>query len=43
VSFDSFLKKYRLTDPALGLLAEIVRAADSGPSKPHPALGGVRI
>ena len=35
VSFDSILKKYKLTDPALLLLAEIVRAADSHPSKPH--------
>ena len=34
VSFDSFLKKYQLTDPALRLLAEIVRAADSHPSNP---------
>src|SRR5829696_7695661 len=37
VSFDSFLKKYGLADPALQLLAEIVRAADSKPSNPHPA------
>ena len=42
VSFDSFLKKYRLDDPALRLLAEIVRAADSHPSKPHPAGEGLR-
>ncbi len=28
-SFDSFLKKYKLTDPALIRLAEIVRAADT--------------
>src|SRR5256886_16030464 len=42
VSFDSFLKKYHLTDPALDLLAEIVRAADSHPSKPHPAREGLR-
>ena len=35
VSFDSILKKYNLTDPPLRLLAEIVRAADSRPSKPH--------
>ena len=40
VSFDSILKKYELTDPALLLLAEIVRAADSRPLKPHPAGGG---
>jgi hypothetical protein len=42
VSFDSFLKKYRLTDSALSLLAEIVRAADSHPSNPHPAGEGLR-
>jgi hypothetical protein len=42
VSFDSFLKKFGLTDPALGLLAEIVRAADSHPSHPHPAGEGLR-
>ena len=34
VSFDSILKKYALTDPALRLLAAIVRAADSHPSNP---------
>lgn len=32
-SFDAFLKKYELRDPALERLAEIVRAADTG--KPH--------
>ena len=42
VSFDSILKKYRLNDPALQLLAEIVRAADSQPSNPHPAGEGLR-
>ena len=42
VSFDSFVKKYGLADPALILLAEIVRAADSHPSKPHPAGEGLR-
>ena len=42
VSFDSILKKYRLDDPALKVLAEIVRAADSQPSKPHPAGEGLR-
>ncbi|MBI2817390.1 MAG: chromate resistance protein [Acidobacteria bacterium] len=42
VSFDSILKKYGLTDPALKLLAEIVRAADSHPSNPHPAGEGLR-
>jgi hypothetical protein len=42
VSFDSFLKKYGLPDPALQLLAAIVRAADSRPSNPHPAGEGLR-
>jgi hypothetical protein len=28
-SFDAFLSKYRLTDPALALLARIVRGADT--------------
>jgi hypothetical protein len=42
VSFDSFLKTYGLADPALQLLAEIVRAADSKPSNPHPAGEGLR-
>lgn len=42
VSFNSILKKYKLTDPALMLLGEIVRAADSHPSKPHPAGEGLR-
>jgi hypothetical protein len=42
VSFDSIIKKYRLDDPALHLLAEIVRAADSRPAQPHPAGEGLR-
>lgn len=42
VSFNSIVKKYKLTDPALVLLGEIVRAADSHPSKPHPAGEGLR-
>jgi hypothetical protein len=42
VSFDSILKKYGLTDPALKVLAEIVRAADSHPSNPHAAGEGLR-
>ncbi|HXA94478.1 MAG TPA: chromate resistance protein ChrB domain-containing protein [Candidatus Dormibacteraeota bacterium] len=28
-SFDAFLRKYDVTDPALGVLAEIVRGADT--------------
>ena len=42
VSFNSILKKYQLTDPALVLLGEIVRAADSYPPAPHPAGEGLR-
>src|ERR1700682_1107469 len=42
VSFNSILKKYRLTDPGLLLLGEIVRAADSHPSNPHSAGEGLR-
>ena len=42
VSFNSILKKYNLTDPALVLLGEIVRAADSHPANPHPAGEGLR-
>jgi hypothetical protein len=42
VSFDSILKKYGLNDPALLLLAEIVRAADSKTRNPHPAGEGLR-
>ena len=42
VSFDSILKKYKLAEPVLQLLAEIVRSADSHPAKPHPAGEGLR-
>jgi hypothetical protein len=42
VSFNSILKKYALKDPALNLLGEIVRAADSHPHNPHPAGEGLR-
>ena len=42
VSLDAILKKYRLTDPALVMLAQIVRAADSHPGDPHPAGEGLR-
>ena len=42
VSFNSILKKYKLTDPALDLLGEIVRAADSRPHNPHAAGEGLR-
>jgi len=42
VSFNSILKKYQLNDPALSLLGELVRAADSRPAHPHPAGEGLR-
>ncbi|PYL50912.1 MAG: chromate resistance protein [Verrucomicrobia bacterium] len=42
VSFNSIMKKYKLTDQALVLLGEIVRAADSHPINPHPAGEGLR-
>ena len=42
VSFDAILDKYRLNDPALRILAEIVRAADAHPRNPHPAGEGLR-
>ena len=42
VSFNSILKKFDLGDPGLQLLGEIVRAADSRPSAPHPAGEGLR-
>jgi hypothetical protein len=42
VSFDSILKKHQLAGPGLHLLAQIVRAADSRPSCPHPAGEGLR-
>ena len=42
VSFNSILKKNKLTDPALVLLGEIVRAADSHPHNPHTAGEGLR-
>jgi len=42
VSFNSILKKYNLSDPALVLLGAIVRAADSHPTNPHPAGEGLR-
>ena len=42
VSFTSFLKKYNLTEPALVLLGEVVRAADSRPTNPQPAGEGLR-
>jgi hypothetical protein len=42
VSFNSILKRFQLSNPALELLGEIVRAADSHPKNPHPAGEGLR-
>jgi hypothetical protein len=42
VSFNAILKQYGLRDPDLALLGEIVRAADSHPTNPHPAGEGLR-
>jgi hypothetical protein len=42
VSFDSILKKYNVREPALEVMAAIVRAADSKPSSPHVAGEGLR-
>jgi hypothetical protein len=42
VSFQSMLRKYQLEEPALQLLGQIVRAADSHPNQPHPAGEGLR-
>jgi hypothetical protein len=42
VSFNSILKKYKLTDPSAPASGEIVRAADSRPTNPHPAGEGLR-
>ncbi|OFZ97659.1 MAG: chromate resistance protein, partial [Betaproteobacteria bacterium RBG_19FT_COMBO_58_11] len=40
-SFDAFLKKYELTDPALQHVAEIVRAADTGKPEASPQAHGL--
>jgi uncharacterized protein YjiS (DUF1127 family) len=40
-SFDAVLAKYRIDDPALALLAAIVRAADSGRTKAAPQSAGL--
>lgn len=40
VSFDSFIRKYKLTDPALLELAKIVRVADGGFGQ-EPEAGGL--
>ncbi len=42
VTFEVLLEHHRLHDPALRLLGEIVRAADSRPAHPHPAGEGLK-
>ena len=40
-SFDAIIRKYRLTDPALRDMAEIVRTADAAPKKRRPEGAGL--
>lgn len=40
-SFDAIIRKYKLTDPALLSMAEIVRTADAHPTKPRPEGAGL--
>jgi len=40
-SFDAIIRKYKLTDPALLDMAEIVRTADAAPRKPRPEGAGL--
>ena len=40
-SFDAIIKKYKLTDPAILDMAEIVRTADAGPRKKRPEGAGL--
>ena len=40
-SFDAIIKKYKLTDPALLNMAEVVRTADAHPATPRPEGAGL--
>lgn len=40
-SFDAIIKKYKLADPALLDMAEIVRSADAAPRNPRPEGAGL--
>jgi hypothetical protein len=40
-SFDAIIQKFQLKDKALGKLAEIVRAADTGKLADHPVAAGL--
>lgn len=42
VTFEVMLDDYNVRTPALSLLGEIVRAADSRPTHPHPAGEGLK-
>lgn len=42
-SFDTFMKKYGLTDPALAQLAQIVRGADTARLDLAPQAAGLRL
>ena len=42
VTFEAMLDDYNVRSPALSLLGEIVRAADSQPVNPHPAGEGLK-
>jgi hypothetical protein len=42
VTFEAMLDDYNVRSPALSLLGEIVRAADSQPAHPHPAGEGLK-
>lgn len=42
VTFEVILDEYKVRNPALALLGEIVRAADSQPTNPHPAGEGLK-
>lgn len=42
VTFEVMLDEYKVRTPALTLLGEIVRAADSQPKKPHPVGEGLK-
>ena len=40
-SFDAIVRKYKLTDPALLDMAEVVRTADAAPLRPRPEGAGL--
>lgn len=42
VTFDAFIRKYKLTDPALLEMAKIVRSADAHKAREVPEAGGLK-